>query len=359
MRKLRLGIFILSNSWGGAEESVYNIAKNIDKNGFTVHLLVNEFLWDRYKAIDSINVINLGRLESNKKVQKVYTILKIRSRVFASVKKYHLEVIHARLENSLIVLGAGIRKLDIPAIFTLSGDETKIYNHPETLEHHIIRMILARMLTDENTVVTSISTWLAKNFDEKESSRITVIPNSVNCNKFKPLKMTRRNNTVLYVGRYVKGKGIEDLIKVAGRLKGYKFMFAGTGPLKNLICLPNTKDLGFVDRETLAVLYNRAAVCVFPSHREAFGLACLEAMACGATIVATAVGFSDYVENGVNGVLIGPGNFGQLKKAIVKLMKNPSWRRSLGKNARKKALKYDVKRLIRIYQDLYHQVVAK
>src|SRR3990167_7397427 len=313
MKKLRLGLLVLSNSWGGAEESIYNMAKNIDKKEFAVSLLVNEFLCDRYKDIRSVSVVNLGRLESNKKIQKVYTLIKIRSRLFESVKKYRIEIIHARLENSLILLGTMLNKPSVPLVFTLCGDE-------------------------------------------KNKTKIKVITNGVDINKFRPLKLRRFNKSILFVGRYVEGKGIEDLLKVARQLKNYKFIFAGKGPLVSLLKLENTKDIGFQRRESLIKLYSQVTLCTFPSYSEGMPMVGLEAMACGTPVVASYVGFGEYIDNRVDGLIIEPGNIIQLKRAILKLMENSNLRKRLGKNARKKALKYDIKRVVLKYQDLYREV---
>ena len=290
MKKLRLGLLVLSNSWGGAEESIYNMAKNIDKKEFAVSLLVNEFLCDRYKDIRSVSVVNLGRLESNKKIQKVYTLIKIRSRLFESVKKYRIEIIHARLENSLILLGTMLNKPSVPLVFTLCGDETKIYHNPKTLEQKLIRMFLNRMLKDNDVTVTSVSNWLVKDFDKENKTKIKVISNGVDINKFRPLKLRRFNKSILFVGRYVEGKGIEDLLKVARQLKNYKFIFAGKGPLVSLLKLENTKDIGFQRRESLIKLYSQVTLCTFPSYSEGMPMVGLEAMACGTPVVASYVG---------------------------------------------------------------------
>lgn len=358
MRKVRIGVLILSNSWGGAEESVYNIAKNIDKKHFLVYLLINEYLRDRYKTIKGAVILNLGRLESNKKLQKIYNIYKIKSKLFKFVRKYRLEVIHAQLENSLLVLGIPQSKLSVQIIFTLRGDEVRIYHNPKTFEQKIISKLLKNMLLDKRIALTSISNWLIRGFDGTEKLRINVIPNGIDCDKYHPLGLKRQKKSVFFAGRYVEGKGIEDLIRVAKKLKGYDFLFAGKGPLENVISLKNTKDLGFKSREELVNLYNTATICVFPSHREAFGNVGLEAMACGAAIVATDVGFSEYVEDGVDGVIVTPGDVRQLKRAIVKLITDPNLRGFLGENARRKALRYDIRKTVRMYQDLYHKVVA-
>src|SRR4030095_2400507 len=53
--------------------------------------------------------------------------------------------------------------------------------------------------------------------------------------------------------------------------------------------------------------YRAADLCLVPSHHETFGMAALEAMACGATVVASRVGgLAATLQHGINGVLVPP-----------------------------------------------------
>jgi len=304
-------------------------------------------------------LINLGSYNSVKWYLKILTIYKLHKVLLNELKKNNVEVLHAQLETSILALGFILSKIQIPVIFTLRGDETRIFQNPVNLEHNIIHLILKSMLRRKNIFITSISNWLIRDFNRKDKSKIEVIHNGVDCSLFKPLNIKMNNNTILYVGRFVTGKGIEDLLEVARDLTDYQFLFAGKGPLEKLINLKNTKNLGFKTRDELIKLYNSSALCIFPSHYEAFGLVCLEAMSCGASVVATRVGFSEYVTNGKDGVIVTPGKVLELKNSIVKLMDNPKLRSTLGKNARKKALKFNINKTAEKYHTLYKKIIVK
>lgn len=366
MRKINIGLLLLSNSWGGAEEICYNLARGFDKKKFEVNLLVNEFLYKYYSPTKDVNIINLGPLESNKKLRKIYSIHNIRTALHRFIKKKGINLVHANLENSLLVLGTSAGKLDIPVIFTLAGDETKLYHFPKTLENRFIKLLINRMLIDDNTTVTSVSNWLVKDFDENYKDRIVVIPNGVDCSIFKPLKnkgVSGRNsvtkNTIFYWGRMVEHKGIEDILKVAKELTDYQFAFAGKGPLSVAINSKNTKYLGFKKRRELVKLIAESSICVFPSYSEGMSISGLEAIACGKAIVASDTGFFEYIEEGRSGILVTPGDIKQLKRAIVLLMEDSQKRREIENNARKKALEYDISKSVRAYQDLYREKVKR
>jgi glycosyltransferase involved in cell wall biosynthesis len=72
------------------------------------------------------------------------------------------------------------------------------------------------------------------------------------------------------------------LVRVGGALEPEQRRLAREhGILDRIVEVP------FVDRRTLAAIYRRAALVVYPSEREGFGLPLVEAMACGATAVAS------------------------------------------------------------------------
>ena len=356
---IKVGILILSNTWGGAEESVFKIANYLDKNKFTVYLFVNDFLYEKYKSIPDINLVSLGPLESNKKIEKIISLIKLRVSLIKVIRDTKVDILHAQLENTILLLGVPYKKLSVPIIFTFRGTETQIYHNPKTFEQRVIRYILERLFNEGTARFTAVTSWLTKDFKKLYRDKIEVLYNGIAVNKFRALNVKRSDNSIMFVGRYIERKGIEELLKAAAKLPDFNFIFVGKGPLDSLINLPNTKDLGFVERDDLVGLYNQATICVFPSRFEAFGNVCLEAMSCGAPVIVTNTGFSEYVEHGVDGLIVEPGNVEQLKDSIVKLMKNSKLRNFLGKNARTKALKFDLRLAIKKYESFYEKAVVK
>jgi glycosyltransferase involved in cell wall biosynthesis len=96
---------------------------------------------------------------------------------------------------------------------------------------------------------------------------------------------------------------------------------------------------------------------VFPSYWESFGITGLEAMSCGKAIVATKLGFSEYLEDGHDGLIIEPGDSAKLIDAIKCLMENSHVRTKLEHNAREKALQYDWSKIVQQYEQLYESVL--
>jgi glycosyltransferase involved in cell wall biosynthesis len=155
---------------------------------------------------------------------------------------------------------------------------------------------------------------------------------------------------VLFVGRLIEKKGILDLAKAARALPEYEFWLAGEGTLK-IPVLSNMKILGF--HNNIAPLYAAATICAFPAHYENFPNTGLEAMACGRTLVATERGFSEYVENGKDGILVRPHDVRSLIDSIRYLMENDEARRRMERNARRKAVQYDWAAIAKRYEAFY------
>jgi glycosyltransferase involved in cell wall biosynthesis len=136
---------------------------------------------------------------------------------------------------------------------------------------------------------------------------------------------------VLYAGRLSREKGVLELLEAAD---GLNLVVAGDGPLRDRV--PGAR--GFVSPGELDKLYGRAAVVACPSHREGFGVACLEAMAHGRPVVASAVGgLLDLVVDGETGIHVPPRDVGALRAALERLLGDRDLRRRMGEAGRRRA----------------------
>jgi glycosyltransferase involved in cell wall biosynthesis len=136
---------------------------------------------------------------------------------------------------------------------------------------------------------------------------------------------------VLYAGRLSPEKGILELVEAAS---GLPLVIAGDGPLRHQV----PEALGLVPHDRLLGLFERAAVVACPSYREGFGVVCLEAMAHGRPVVASAVGgLRDLVVDGETGLLVPPGDVLMLRAALERLLGDRELRERLGRAGRERA----------------------
>ena len=192
--------------------------------------------------------------------------------------------------------------------------------------------------------------------------KIQVIPAGVDLDLFKPMEkaQTRQslgvteNRVILYVGRIEPLKGIDILLNAVASLEDKtdtRLLVVGGQPghddelarMKSLAAQLDIADMvtftGAVPQTELPRYYGAADVFVLPSHYESFGLAALEAMACGVPVVASRVGgLKTFVKDGKTGYLIPwrcPEPFAQ---RLSILLANPALRESMGVAARAEAL---------------------
>ena len=101
-------------------------------------------------------------------------------------------------------------------------------------------------------------------------------------------------------------------------------------------------------------------VVVHPSHAESFGLAVLEAMAAGKAVVAGATdGPRLLIDDGVDGVLVEPGDVDALAHAVARLLDHPEERAALGWAAAVSARRHGVRDMVRRFEALWDQVLAR
>jgi glycosyltransferase involved in cell wall biosynthesis len=151
-----------------------------------------------------------------------------------------------------------------------------------------------------------------------------------------------RQKTVLAVGRLVEEqKRFSDLMRAMQSLTDFKLILVGSGPddlkLRRIAAEQGLTDrvhfAGFVsDRGELRRLYQECGVFVSTSSWEAVALVMLEAMSCGAPVVATRIpSFVELITDGADGLLVPVGAPAELAQAIRKAHAS---RQQLGANAR-------------------------
>jgi glycosyltransferase involved in cell wall biosynthesis len=182
------------------------------------------------------------------------------------------------------------------------------------------------------------------------ADRVEVVYNAVRLELFEPdpdpelraqLQVGRELPVVLTCARLDEQKGHDVLLRAAARLSGVAFVLAGEGPERGRL-EALTAELGIADR-VLFLGYRTdvprllAACDVFalPSLYEGSSLALLEAMAARRAIVSSAIGGTDeLIENGVDGILVAPGEDAPLAAALGELLGNGERRAELGTRAR-------------------------
>jgi len=121
---------------------------------------------------------------------------------------------------------------------------------------------------------------------------------------------------------------------------------------------PVVRFLGFVPFETLRCFYEMAAAFVFPSRYEGFGLPPLEAMACGAPVIASNVSSLPEVV-GDAAILVNPENVFDIARGIREVLLDPELREQLIVRGRAQARRFSWERTARQVLEIYQEAAAE
>jgi glycosyltransferase involved in cell wall biosynthesis len=175
---------------------------------------------------------------------------------------------------------------------------------------------------------------------------------------------------VLYAGNIKPHKNVERLIEAFHMLRAsgfdVKLLIIGDevsrhGTLRRTVHRHQlhqyVRFLGFVPDQTLAVLYRLAAVFVFPSLYEGFGLPPLEAMASGTPVITSNVSSLPEVV-GDAALLIDPYDPGAIADAMRRVLRDDALRQSLRVRGLARARHFSWERSIARVRDIYDEVLA-
>ncbi|MFF4548590.1 glycosyltransferase family 4 protein [Streptomyces sp. NPDC001435] len=106
--------------------------------------------------------------------------------------------------------------------------------------------------------------------------------------------------------------------------------------------------------------FAKASIVASASDAESFGMTLVEAMRCGAPVVATdcPLGPAEIIHDGVDGRLVPVGDRQALATALLDLIADEPDRRRMGRAARRAAHRFDPARIARLYEDLFADLAA-
>jgi len=294
--------------------------------------------------------------------------------VFTNVLKNDCDVILLQ-EDYPYICHLAYLAAKIRGIPTVLSTERTYYpgNFARNAALKILDKTINKVVRDGVDIMTAHCT-AAKEFMIKElgvKREIKVIHVGVDTKLFKPMKSNEQHLTsgkvkILTVARLHKYKGLDYLIKamstVHEEMPDAKLYILGKGPeeqnLRNLV-----KNLALEDviefiktpipNHEMPEVYAECDVYIQPSIIEPFGIAVLEAMACGKPVIGAKVGgMMDTIVDGETGFLVNSKDSKALANQI-RALNDEKLRKKLGKNARERAVEhFDLMKIGAEYQEL-------
>ncbi len=257
------------------------------------------------------------------------------------------------LRIPVLITSHGIRHKTISSKF--SGTPSKIFLKFE------YNLDIFTIKNADFIIVTN--PYIKEYFEKIIAKKIEFIPGSIKSENFafsqkhrdeirNELGIQTNTNVVGFIGRLAPEKNLFNLISsFAEAQKNHQnllLILVGAGmleaKLKRFVLQKGIEDkVKFCGmRNDIQKVLSSLDIFVLPSFTEGLSVALLEAMTCERAIICSNIPANQQlVIHQKEGLLINPNSIQELKKAILQLSMDESYRREIGKNAKTKAIQYD------------------
>lgn len=295
MKIIFVGTRGFPNVQGGVEKHCEELTKNLSRLGCDVTVLTRSpYVDNRITNYNNVKLIHLPTIKNK--------FLEAYCHTFYGI-------IIARISNPDILhiqaIGPGFfclfaRVLGLKVVLTSHGSN---YNHKKWGKISKISLKLCEYVGIKfaNQII-AISQNIANDIKTKYNREAKVIPNGVIIHRIESTSNAldkyglKPQKYILSVGRFVAGKGFEDLITAFRSISQSELKLVIVGDadhedkysrnLKEQAChTPNIILTGFLTGKPLSELYSNAGLFVLPSYYEGLPIALLEAMSCGLSCV--------------------------------------------------------------------------
>lgn len=334
---------------GGLEQFCYEVAKRLSQNGHEVTVVSSRFNQEKSREIvDGFKIIRLDQVD----FIGAWPIVKWNKNnreIFRQLEKENFDWAINNTRFFAISLMGGIfaKRRKIPLLHIEHGT-----CHPQ-LENRFVRelarwydLTLGKIAVRMATKVVGVSRAAAEFCQSLGMKQVGLFYNSVDTSFFgKDEKIKKADNlSVIFVGRIIQGKGIQDLIvafkKIKSRRVDLKIVGSGSylDSLKELAKGDKRiKFLGEKKKDEVRELLGDADIFVNPSYSEGLPTSVLEAGAMGLAVIATDVGGTgEIIEHEKNGLLCQMKDVDQSSKYLQDLIEDERLRLKLGRALRKK-----------------------
>jgi N-acetyl-alpha-D-glucosaminyl L-malate synthase BshA len=209
------------------------------------------------------------------------------------------------------------------------------------------------------------------------SRDIRVIPNFLDCSANRRLPVPglrarfapRGEKLLIHVSNFRPVKRTQKVVEVFAKVRKAipsRLLMVGDGPdFHDAVCLARALGVGddvefLGEQDQVVPLLSAADVFLVPSAKESFGLAALEAMACGVPVVASRIGgLPELVQDGVNGFVLDLDDLDGMARATLQLMTDSALHERTAEGARRTAEdSFCDSKIVPRYEAYYSEVVT-
>ena len=378
----QMRIAIISHAYptfdgGNAGEFVHGLASALVSLGHEVYAIIpwDPSMEDRrlmdgvhlepYSAHDSVSY---GRASNayirNPRLTVAFSLFRGLIKLRQVVREQKIDIIHAHWAIPMgFVAGLAKAMTGVPLVITMHGRD--VYIKPEhgyiVPALWYVKPFLRFAFHQANRLVAvSQDCYHHAQLAGASSEKMQIIYNGTNLSRFfaseeRTAEIRQRYGIspnaklVLSVRALLFRKGLDVLVRAMPHVLEVEplamLLLVGEGPEReNLIELRDKLGLqdkvilaGHIPNADLPPYENACDLFVIPSRQESFGIATIEAMACGKPVIGTEVGgLAEIIDDCQTGLLVEPDNAKRLAEAILRVLKDPTLATRLGDNARRK-----------------------
>lgn len=300
------------------------------------------------------------------------------STMVSVVNNYDLDVLHVHYaipHASSAYFAQQILKdagKNIPYITTLHGTDITLVGRDKTYAP------IVTFSLNQSTAITAVSHNLKQetlsNFNIQKE--IDVIYNFVDVQRFqrkekehfKRMIAPNGERIITHVSNFRKVKRVDDVIKIFEKIRKEvpsKLIMIGDGPerteaeeLVKQFCNLQT-DVRFLGKqEQVEEIFSISDLFLLPSAYESFGLAALEAMACGIPVISSnAGGLPEINQQGITGYLSDVGDVADMARNSISILKDDAVLNGFKEAAYKQAHSFTIDKVVPEYEALYIRVI--
>ena len=263
------------------------------------------------------------------------------------------------------------RNIDLPFITTLHGTDITLLGKDKSFQPVI------EFAINQSDAVTAVSESLKEDtyqfFDIKKN--IEVIPNFIDPSLYRfaedielRAQFAEKDEVIItHISNFRKVKRVDDVIRIFKDVQqqlSAKLLMVGDGPelhqVKNL-----ARELGISDKvfflgksKRIEQITSISDVFLLPSETESFGLVALEAMASGVAVVSSNVGgLAEVNKDGVTGFLNDVGDIEGMIASVLTILKDKDTLARFKTNALEHSQKFELNKIVPVYENLYLSLV--
>lgn len=375
-RPLRIGI-VCYPTFGGSGVVATELGRALAERGHEIHLL-------SYAPPARMDAF-VERIHLHEVAVSSYPLfryppydLALASRLAEVAEDAELDLahVHYAIPHTLAALLVKdlLRPRRFPVITTLHGTDITVVGQDPSYRR------VTRYALERSDAITCVSDYLRRQTQEvfAPSSPLHVVHNFVDTKRFKPECTAAIRGcfspagepVLIHVSNFRPVKRPVWVVDVFGQVLKQRtatLIMVGDGPERSA-CEARAQALGIKDRirflgaqADVEHILPAADLFLLPSEYESFGLAALEAMACGVVPISTrAGGLPEVVQDGVDGILVSEDVVSEMGRKCVELLADPQRLQKMKRAAREAAeVRFSRSVIVDRYEAVYREVLAR